>query len=218
MTDISSLFNQNTQPIDMMTADPQSVLQNQFFQTPQYQLLFGNNTNVDPYQRFAADQGTQLAVHQGQDQLQMQMAAHGLGQSGALAKDMGNYMYGQYGNYLNSQNSLFNNYQQQLNNLMGVGVNQSGANNAMTAGQNQANTVAGANLNTGSNISSLFANQGVYNANALLNTGAASANNLFNGMGLLSQINQNAIAGQNSQQASLFNGLGQASGMSGGMY
>lgn len=243
-----SLFNSN--PIDMMQATPQSALQNQFMQTPGYQLfqgqngnaqsplnsftnspmfqlMYGNNTNADPSQRFLNDPGTQLAVQQGMVPLQQSLAARGLGQSGAAARSMADYMYGQYGNYIGQQgnalnnyqntvNSLFGNYQNQLSGMSQMGMQSSGANNAFAAGQNQANTIAQGNLQTGSNVSSLFGNQGVYNANAYLNTGAAQANNLFNGAGMLAQVNQNAIAGQNSQQASLFGGMGQASGMSGG--
>lgn len=216
-SNLASLFS-GSNALQMIQATPGSALQDEFMQTPAYQLAYGNNTNLDPSQRFASDPGTQLAVQQGTNSLNNALAAHGLSGSGAAAQDMGNYMYGQYNNYLSNQESLFSNYQNQLNALMGVGVSTSGATTANSNAQNLANTTASGTLSTGDNISQLYANQGIYNGNAYLGTSAAQANNLYNGMGFLAQVNQNAIASNNGQQASLFNGLGQANGVSGGTF
>lgn len=67
ISDLGALIN-NPSPatggIDMTQASPGTALQNQFMQTPAYQLQYGNNTNMNPGQRFASDPGVQLQYGQ----------------------------------------------------------------------------------------------------------------------------------------------------------
>jgi hypothetical protein len=211
----------DTPALDTLVADPNSVLQN-FFQLPQYQLLFGQNSNqIDPTQRFRQDPGYQFAMDQGMQQWQRGMAGKGLLESGANAQGLINYAQGtadqNYQRWLGQQQQTFGNYQDRLQGLVNMGVANTGSQNALTTGQNQAGiSTQGANaqLGTGSNISSLLANQGSLGASAYLNTGAAQSNNLFNAAGLQTQIDANNAASKAQSQNSLFSGLGQLAGSS----
>jgi len=210
----------------MVQASPQTALQQQFFQTPGYQLQYGQNYAMDPAQRFLQDPGVQLAVQQGMQPLLNSYASRGLSTSGALAQALDNYSFGNYNNFTQQQGALFNNYQNQLQGIMNTGIT---ANSANAAAQNNdyaqlAQLLASANittgsglgsaaLGTGSNISSLFANQGSLGASAYLNTGAAQSNNIMQGMALAAQI----MANQQASSAASGGGGGGAGGGMGGM-
>ncbi len=227
--------NGSVNPLDMTQGGANLGL-SQFFNSPGFQIQNGTGPSnqlslfgqYNPSLAFESDPGVQLAVQQGMNPLMNQMSSNGLGQSGALAQALSQYMYNNYNQYTNQQETGFNNYQNQLMGLSNLGSQNSGAANAMTAGQNQANLIGQGNLATGqttsgnitgagNNISGLFANQGVLNASGYLNTGAAQANNLFNGMSFLAQIEAANNASQNGQQASLAGGAGKLQGVQSSM-
>lgn len=222
--DLVNAQNQ-AQAINMVTATPQSALQNQFMNTPGYQLQYGDSLfskSMDPSQRFMADPGTQMAIQAGMQPLMNNYAGRGLGQSGALAQGLSQYMYNNYGNFVGGQSNAFKNYQDQLMALTNLGTQNNGAAQANSNGQTIAQLVSqaaqsmgNAQLQTGENLSTLYGNQGVLNANAYLNTGAAQSNNLMQGMSLLAQLNTNQMASGAKTQSSLFNGLGAAAGSQG---
>jgi hypothetical protein len=204
---LGAILNSGTNSVDMVQASPQTALQQQFMQTPAYQLQYGQNYLMDPAQRFENDPGIQMAVQQGMRPLLDNYASKGLSQSGALARALTDYSYGNYNNFTQQQGALFNNYQNQMQQMMNMGVaaNSQNATNQNNAYQQLANLLAQANittgaglgqaaLGTGSNISSLFANQGSLGASAYLNTGAAQANNVMQGMGLAAQLLASAQA------------------------
>lgn len=204
---LGALINSGTNSVDMVQASPTTALQQQFMQTPAYQLQYGQNYNMDPSQRFEADGGVQLAVREGMKPLLDSYASRGLSQSGALARALTDYSYNNYNGFMQQQGAMFGNYQNQMNQMMntGIGVNSANATNQNTAYQQLASLLAQANLQTGSNIaqgalgtgsniSSLFANQGSLGASAYLNTGAAQSNNIMQGMALAAQIMANQQA------------------------
>lgn len=222
-----------TPPAQQITASPQSTLQNEFFNSPAFQLQYGTGPqqqiaqtgSYNPATAFANDPGVALAVQQGAIPLENNFAARGLSQSGALTQALSQYMYNNYNSYTSGQGTLFNNYQNQLAGLTSLGAqtatNQGNtinsdastiatgtSNNAM----NTANSLSNANLSTAQNVSTLLGNQGVLDASAYLNTGAAQSNNLFQGAGLGAQINQNQQAQANQAQSSLLAGQGSQQG------
>lgn len=210
-------------PIAVGQATPSSVLQNQFFQTPAYQLQYGNNTSLDPAQRFLNDSGTQLSIQAGLNPLTNSYAAKGLQSSGAEQQALAQYMYGNYNSYQTQQQNLFNNYQNQLSGLVTQGAANSGASTVANAGTTQAGLLSGndittgtntanANLSTSSNISQLLANLGISNASGYLNTGAAQSSNLLSGLSLLTQLNQATAAGQAASASSGAAGAGNLAG------
>ena len=207
--------------VQYQTESPQAGVQ-AFQNTPAYQLAYGTNaTSSNPAVNFANDPGVQLSIQQGMQPLMNNYAARGLGQSGAAASALGQYMYNNYNSYTGGQNTMFNNYQTQLGQLASLGSSTASnlGSQAATAGStigtgtsaNDINTVsqaATATQNTGSNIAGLLGNQGVLDASAYLNTGAAQANNLFNGASLQSQINSSNQASNNATQNSMLNAQG----------
>jgi hypothetical protein len=135
MEELGNLINPpaGTGGVDMVQASPQTALQNQFMQTPAYQLMYGNNTEMDPGKRFFQDagtqlrygnvdpnmspadrfrndEGTQLAVQQGMKPLLNSFASQGLAQSGALSKALTDYSFNHYNDYMNTQQQSYNNY------------------------------------------------------------------------------------------------------------
>jgi len=202
--------------LDTLIANPQSVLQNEFFQTPAYQLLYGQNaTQPNPVDRFHFDPGYQFAVNEGLQQLQNQGSAKGILDSGSMTRAMLGYAQGtadqNYQRFLGQQGGLFSDYQNRLANLTQMGASNTGSQNAMNLGMAQnANygTQAAGTLSTGNDISSLFANQGTFGGNAMMSTGAAQASNLMQGAELQTQIDAANQASQAKSQGSLFSGLG----------
>lgn len=210
-------------------ANPQGALQS-FLNSPQYQLMFGNNAaqqyaqngSFNPQQAFQQDPGTQFAIQQGLKDLQQQGAAKGLLESGPMQQNLLKYAQGmedqQYQRFLQNQNSVFQNYQGQLAQMSNLGSGLTGANTAASLYSNlgnqlgqynygTGNNIAGANLSTSNDIASLLANQGVLNANAYLSTGAAQAQGLMANAGMNAQINAMNQANQGYMNAgSLFGG------------
>lgn len=238
-------YNQNQQtppeldPISLVTADPQSVITNRFFQLPQYQLLYGApgtldatgapipEPSLDPMQRFKQDPGYQFQLEQGMRQLQQLGAAKGLLESGPMQQELLKYSQGMadqsYQRWLGQQQGLFQDYQNRLQGLTGMGAANTGNQNAIALGNALAGMFgAGAQgaLGTGSNISSLFGNQGVFGGSAFMNTAAAQANNLMQGAALQAQIQSANQASQGQAMSSLFGGLSSlaSSFLGGGMF
>lgn len=225
-----SITNQAAQQI---TASPSSTLQNEFFNSPAFQLQYGTGPqqqvaqtgSYNPATAFANDPGVTLATQQGAIPLENNFAARGLSQSGALSQALTQYMYNNYNQYTAGQGSLFNTYQNQLSGLASLGAN-TATNQANTINSdastiatgtsannmNTASGVASANLGTANNISTLLGNQGVLDASAYLNTGAAQAGNLFQGASMGQQIASNQQANQAQTQSSLFQGQGAMAG------
>lgn len=185
-----------------------------FLNSPQYQALYGTeNTQTNPVDRFRFDPGYQFAIDEGLKQLQQKSASRGLLESGATQRDIQQFSQGMadqnYQRWLEQQNNVFANRQNQLMGLSTLGSQLTGASTAASLFGNLGNQLAQYNFGTGqalannqqgtsSNISSLYANQGVLNANAYLNTGAARAQGLMNiaGMGMQQQNNQQASQAQ----------------------
>lgn len=221
---IAAVNDPNNQSGQMQAAPTgQSGLQ-PFFNTPMYQVLYGDQANqIDPTERFHADPGFAFNQEQTAKQMQQYAASKGLLESGNFNIEMQKQLQGnqnqQYQTWLNQQGNLYNSYQQQLAALSGIGAQQSGADQTLQAGTNLAQLLGGYynqtgqgignfQFGTGENISSLFANQGVLNANAYLNTGAAQANSLLNTFGMQAQINNNAAASAAQQQSFANQGIG----------
>jgi len=196
----------------------------QFLNSPTYQALFGTQPGTeytatgayDPLTAFNNNPGTQFAITQGMDAINKQAASKGLLASGTLQKNLLDYATGvvgqNYNTYMGQVGSAFGGYQQNLQQMVGLGAGQSGANTAAqlypALGQNQASAslgtgtqLANANLATGQDIASLYANQGTTEANAYLNTGAAKSSGLLNIAGMNAQANN---AAQQSQ-AQMYN-------------
>ncbi len=222
------------QMINGQNSGTNNPLQN-FMNTPQYQLAYGNNQAADPSERFRNDTGTQLAIQQGMNTLQNQYAAKGLGGSGALAKSLGDYQYNHYNDWMNNQVGMQNNYntntmntmqsyQSQLANLAQFGSTQTGGAQGLQNSQQLASLLGNANLATGQNLSSaqlgvgenlaqLSANQGVYGGNAYLGTAAGQSNNIMQGMSLATQIANMIQAGNASAAGGQGAMLGSQAGM-----
>ena len=226
--------------IDLTAGGPTAGLQ-QFFNSPIYSLLYGTNLanqnqanlmngTYNPVTSFFNDPSYQFALSEGSRNIANNFAAKGLTDSGAFSKALSDYGQGTasqyYGNYLSTQNSLFNNYQNQLSGLAQLGAQTNGANQANANGNLLAQLLSGANLSTGQNLANaalnvgenagtLYGNQGVLGAGAYLNTGAAMSNNLFQGASLASQIS-NANAATQAGNQSGANNLGILSGARGG--
>lgn len=217
----------NPSSIQMVQDNPGNYLQQNFMQTPGYQLLYGQNaTSLDPAQRFQQDPGYQYAQNQASQQLQHTYANRGLADSGALTGAIANQAQGYanqgYQTYLGQQNGLFANYQNQLANMVTAGTAANGSSAALSTGAGLANSLsntgtgiagtqasgANASLSTANDLASLFGNQGVFGANAMMNTAAAQSNNLMQGAELQTQINASNSASQAGSMNSLFKGLG----------
>lgn len=219
----------NPSAVQMVQENPGNYLQNNFFQQPAYQLLYGQNANsLNPTQRFQQDPGYQYAQDQGAQQLQRSYANKGLLDSGTMVGALQNQAQGTanqgYQQYLGQQNALFSNYQNQLANLVTAGTAANGSQAALSTGSqlssllaNTGSGVAGtqssaanANLSTANDLASLFGNQGVFGANAMMNTAAAQSNNMLQGAELQTQIGAANAASQSGSMNSLFGGLGKA--------
>lgn len=209
--------------VGMVQSSPQNALQNQFMQTPAYQLQYGQNYSINPAERFQNDPGVQMAIQAGMQPLMASYAGRGLGQSGALAQGLSQYMYNNYNNYTGQQASLYNTYQNQLANLVNSGMAVNGATQAnnnsnllaqilSNANLSTASNQANAHTNAGNNISQLLANLGVSNASSILNTGAAQSNNLMQGAELLAQANAQQQASNAGTLSSYYNGMGAQAG------
>lgn len=206
----NNLLNGGELPPIENTAGGASTGMNNFFNTPQYQLAYGANANqVDPVERFRKDPGYQFSIDEGIKQLKNSYAAKGLGQSGALGREIEQFSQGtadqNYQRFLQQQMGLFGDYQNRLSGLSQFGAGQTGGAQADASSQMLAQLLGGYNMNigqglsgniinTGQNLSSLYANQGIFNANALLNTAAARANSIFQGNVLGAQISANNAA------------------------
>lgn len=211
------------QAIDMMQADPTSMLQNIFYQLPAYQLLYGPNANQsNPVDRFKQDPGYQYAQDEAARQMQRNGARNGLLDSGSMQRSLAAQSQGiadqGYQRFLGQQQGIFSDYQNRLASLAQMGAANTGNQNQLaTAGAQNANyTNAGQyNLATGENLSTLFANQGSFGANAMMNTAAAQSNNMLQGAALQTQIDSSNAASRAGSMNSLFSGLGSAFGKGG---
>lgn len=198
--------------VDMSTEAPGGAL-SKFFNTPGYQLQFGNSgaavdPNASPLDRFQSSPGYQFQLNQGTSALEKSMASRGLLESGSFAKELDNYSQGlanqDWNNYLNRVTGTFSNYQNQLSGLAGMGAQTSGVLSNMAIGQGSNLATLGANYaNSASNI---YGAMGTGAANSLLAQGGALAGGMINGYNLNAANNQ-----ANSQLGSF--GLSQLGGM-----
>jgi hypothetical protein len=216
-------INPYVAPPQETTATPQQVL-SEYFNTPQYQLLFGNsaqatNPNLSPSQRFQADPGYQFALQQGLQGVQNTAAAQGLLGSGAMVNQLDQYgtntanQY--YQQYLTNLNNNFNQWTGTLQGIANTGASLSTPTASTQTGQALASTqqnlsaqqqatlnaLSGNVGNTASNTSSLLANQGSLGASAYTNTAAAQSSASMQAASLYAQVeaaNQAASANQSS--------------------
>lgn len=199
-----------------------------FFDTPMYQLLYGENANqINPTERFRADPGYEFAQEEAFKKLQQYGAARGLLESGPLQVELQKQAQGMadqnYQRWLGQQAGAYTDYQDRLAGLAQMGAGQTGADQYAQIGATLAPLLGGYNISTGQNIgqanlgvgqdiASLLANQGVFGANAMLNTGAAKANALMQAFGINAQ-QQNAQMASNAQTvSSLLGGQAQLQG------
>ncbi len=215
---LSSMSGPNPSNIQMVQADPGNYLQNNFFQQPAYQLMYGQNANnLDPTERFKQDPGYEYNQQQTAQALQRQYANRGLLDSGSMVRALTNQIQGQqnqgYQQYLGQQNSLFSDYQNRLANMTAMGAANTGNQNALATGANSSNLysnlgsnqanlgVQGANaqLGTGNNVSGLYANQGSFGANAMMSTAAAQSGNMMQGAQLQAQIDASNAASRSGR-------------------
>lgn len=203
---------------------------NEFLNSSQYQLMYGNSPSAqstDPNVRFQNDPGVQNAIQAGLPALQAQYAQKGLGASGAAANGLSQNMYNNYNSFIGTQGSAMTNYQNQLAALAGTG--QSAANNAASATNTDqtglASLIAQLNSTTGTqsaqstlgsseNIATLLANLGVNQSNAFLNTGAAMSNNMLAGSQLGAQLANAAQQSAAQTKSSALQGQGALNGAS----
>lgn len=202
--------------LDMIRATGQSTLANNYFQTPGYQLLFGSefadmDPRLQPEERFLQSPGYQYAVDQAMRQVNRGSAARGLLESGRTQRDLLNTAQGMalqdYYNWWDRLSGNYENYQNRLAQVAGMGSSLSGANAALNTGQAQ----SAASANGGGNIASLYANQGATGIGAYLNTGAAMSSNLMNA----ANINAQTAAANAQSQASM---VGSAASLLGGFF
>lgn len=208
--------------IDMTQPSAGGAL-SQFFNTPLYQLQFGNSgaavdPNASPLDRFQSSPGYQFQLNQGTNALEKSMASRGLLESGSFAKELDNYSQGlanqDWNNYLNRATGTFSNYQNQLSGLAGMGAQTSGLLSNMAVGQGS--NLANLGMNYANNAGNIYGALGTGAANSLLAQGGALAGGLIN--------NYNAGQVQNASQmqglgalGGLFSSFGGGGGMGGGM-
>jgi hypothetical protein len=229
-------------PAQLTGGTAQQGMQN-FFNTPQYQLLFGNNggnpISTDPTQRFQQDPGYAFNLNQALNAVNAKSAAGGLLESGTGEQNLLSTAQGmqnqEYQTWLGQQNGLFTGYQNQLSALAQFGAGQTQSQNQVSTGDLLAQLLLGANLSTGqgvsnanlgtgSNISSLLGNQGTLNAGAYLNTAGAQVGALLSAAGLGAQMSNSSAQNYNQAQSNQNNTnalksfLGNGNQASGGGY
>lgn len=206
--------------LDMMRATGQSVLANNYFQTPGYQLLFGSgqqqmDPTLSPTERYTQSPGYQFQVNSALRQAQQASAAQGMLESGATQRDLVQQAMGlglqDYNNWWNQLSGNYENYQNRLAALASAGMGASGSQNAMNLGQGQ----AGAAMTGGQGISSLLANQGTAGMGAYMNTGAGMASNTMQGLAIQAQID---AANAASKQQAMSGMMGMAGSLMGGIF
>jgi len=247
MPDNNDLVSQFMQQYQQYMADPNSIpvdtsTQNNglfnFLNTPGYGLMYGQENaaeqaaaaqagTYDPTKAFREDPGFQFNQEQTAKQMQQYAASKGLLESGPLQIELQKQLQGnqnqQYQTWLGQQNSLFNNYQNQLAALTQFGAGQTGAQQGVDSSNMLAQLIAGAyntagsntanvNLATGQDIASMLQAQGVYSGNAYMNTAAANANNIMQGNLFGTQLNAANLALRNGQANSMFQGSGMQQG------
>lgn len=198
----------------------------EFFNTPNYKLLFGNQNQLDPNERFNFEQspGYQFQMDEGMRNLQRNYAARGLLESGPVMKELLKYSQGlasqdynrAYDTWVGRQQSLFNNYQNQLLGLSNMGAQFSGAPEAFNLGStnsqyayNTGPLLANLGQQYGQNTGSIYANEGPFYSNLFMNTAAAKAQNFGNNyaMNMQMQNNNQASSAGNSAGNNLFGSM-----------
>ncbi len=209
----------------------QQGLQN-FYASPEYQALYGGSpsemTTQSVEQRFQNDPGYQFQLQQGLQAVQNKSIANGQGYSPAMAQALAGYTTGlasqHFDTYRSGLANTFTQYQNQLQNLSGMGATASGAGAALAQqtsqgiNQNQTGLAAGqANVNqaTAQGLSANAMNAATGQSALTQNTGSSIAN-AYTGQGdnqsSLALAAGQARAGQsqyqNSSSASAMGGLG----------
>lgn len=211
---------QDVGDLDMIRATGQSVLANNYFQTPGYQLLFGSgmqqmDPTLSPTERYVESPGFQYQIENALRNVQRNSAARGLLESGATQRDMLENAVGlglqDYNNWWNQLSGNYENYQNRLASLASAGMGVTGGQQALaTAGGQSGNT-----MQTGQGIGSLLANQGMAGLGAYMNTGAGMSSNTMQGLGIQAQID----AANAANQQSMMGGIGQIAGsLLGGLF
>lgn len=183
-TALANKYRDGTLP--MTAANPSNALTS-FFNTPLYQLEFGNSgAAVDPnasaMDRFKTDPGYQFASQQGIKNLDASAAAKGNLLSGNHMQDLVNYNQNlagtQYDSYINRLNNVYNNYSGGLMSVAGLG---SGAANQNTnSAANTGNASAQLATNNANNSNSLLQTLADTQGNAALAAGNARASSYTN--------------------------------------
>ena len=208
--------------LDMIRATGQSVLANNYFQTPGYQLLFGSDwkqmdPRLSPAQRFEASPGYQWMQDESMRNIQRNAASQGLLESGDTMRDMLRQSQGlaqqDYYNWWGNLSGNYENYQNRLAALASAGMGNTGNDMAFNLGQSQGNT----GMQSGANLANLYANQGSAGLGATLNTGAGMSGNVMQGLQVQAQIDAANAAAKNQASQSSAAGIGQIAGQAMGM-
>lgn len=205
-------------PLQTALQQPQVSLP-QFFNSSAYQLAYGNNpsaSSMDPNERFQNDPGVQAAIRAGAPLIANSYGQQGLGASGRAANGVAQYMYNNYNNFLQNQESLYQNeYQKGLTEqqqAVGTYLNQQQLmGNAFTNYQNQLaqlGTQNGTNLTTQQAQNQFTGGQNLAQLLANLNqsTGGALASGQLSTSAIISQL----LANQGVLNANAFLGTGAA--------
>lgn len=215
-TQFGNAMNQTWQqsPLSTMLQQPQLSV-NDFLNSDAYKVQYGNNTNVDPNQRFLNDPGLQAAIASQMPKIQANYAARGLGDSGAAAKGLTDYMYKNYTDYTGKQGQLYDTeYNKKLNtqgaNVAGflnqqqmVGNNfnnyQNQLANAAGMGQAASNQIGNNAMTSSQQLMQLLSQGFLGTGQNLAQTGLSSAENIAS-----------LFANQGVLNANLFQGTGAA--------
>lgn len=230
------LFQLNINPYTpsspVTTANPTDVL-SQFYNTPAYQLAFGNyaanNPGLSPAQLFQAEPGYAFQQQQGAYQLENLQSQQGLLQSGQGQRNLQQYAQGladqDYQNYLAQNQQLFTNWTNGIAGVAQQGATASGqisqnntnlGNALANSNTNTGNQLSSGSLSTGTNIANLFGNQGAFGSSAILNTAAAQSSNVMSAAAIQAQIAAAQASANASSNSSAMSGIGSLLGAAGG--
>jgi len=167
------------------------------------------NQVPSPQSLFQQDPGYQFSLDQGMQQIQQKGAAQGLLNSGTTLQALGDYVTGdanqEYQSWNARQQSGFNNYQNQLASLAGLGSNfATGGGSASTGSQASSN-----NMSAGQIASGLYSSLGTNVANTYMQGASATSQALMQGGVAQGQI---AAANQQASQTSMGGILGSVLG------
>lgn len=207
----------NNSPLQPALQSPQVPL-NQFFNSDVYRLNYGDSAlskSFNPTERFENDPGVQKAIQAGMPLLANSYSQKGLGASGPAAKGLADFMYSNYGSFMNNQNNIYQSEYQKAateqQQAIGTYLNQQQLqSNTFTNYQNQlaALSAQGVDITKGQSSNQFNAGQNLAQLLAQIqaSTGGALSGNTMAANEILSQL----LANQGVLNANAYVGLGSA--------